>query len=111
MLNVVGRRFQLARELTQELDWLRGCSVPRIAWVARHIADAGWTMTDVRAWLHFRRGDVTRVRRGSGLLAALLADAETLLDTLEKRVTAVEDWHAAQKATRRHRIQQVRART
>ncbi|MER5995827.1 transcriptional regulator [Streptomyces viridosporus] len=109
-LTRVGRRFQLARELTQELDWLRGCSVPRIAWVTRNVADAGWTVTDVRAWLHFRRGDVTRVRRGSGLLAALLAGAETVLDTPEKRAAAVEDWRAAQEAARRYRIQQVRAR-
>ncbi|MFE9685418.1 hypothetical protein [Streptomyces sp. NPDC006285] len=30
-LNTVARRFQLATGLTQELDWLRGCSVPQIA--------------------------------------------------------------------------------
>ncbi|MFJ4980404.1 transcriptional regulator [Streptomyces coeruleorubidus] len=109
-LNAVGRRFQLARELTQELDWLRGCSVPRIAWVARHVADAGWTVTDVRAWLHFR-GEAARVRRGSGLLAVLLSNAVTVLDTPEKRAAAVEQWRGAQEAARRHRIQQVRART
>lgn len=109
-LNVVGRRFQLARELTQELDWLRGCSVPRIAWVARDVADAGWTVTDVRAWLHLR-GEAARVRRGSGLLAALLAGAETVLDTPQKRADAIEQWRGAQEAARRHRIQQVRART
>ncbi|WP_432008032.1 transcriptional regulator [Streptomyces parvus] len=109
-LNVVGRRFQMARELTQELDWLRGCSVPRIAWVARGVADAGWTVTDVRGWLHLR-GEAARVRRGSGLLAVLLAGAETVLDTPEKRAGAVEQWRGAQEAARRHRIQQVRART
>ncbi|WDM16458.1 transcriptional regulator [Streptomyces lavenduligriseus] len=109
-LNVVGRRFQLARELIQELDWLRGCSVPRIAWVARNVADAGWTVTDVRGWLHFR-GEAAKVRRGSGLLAVLLAGAETVLDTPEKRADAVEQWRGAQEAARRHRIQQVRART
>jgi DNA-binding transcriptional ArsR family regulator len=109
-LNVVGRRFQLARELTQELDWLRGCSVPRIAWVARNVADAGWTVTDVRGWLHFR-GEAARVHRGSGLLAVLLAGAENVLDTPEKRAEAVEQWRGAQEAARRHRIQQVRART
>ncbi|MGW4596999.1 transcriptional regulator [Streptomyces sp. NPDC004457] len=108
-LNTVGRRFQLARELTQELDWLRGCSVPRIAWVARNVADAGWTVTDVRAWLHFR-GEAAHVRRGSGLLAVLLAGAETVLDTPEKRADAIEQWRGAQEAARRHRIQQVRAR-
>ncbi|WP_307820396.1 transcriptional regulator [Streptomyces sp. MC1] len=109
-LNRVGRRHQLARELTQELGWLRGCSVPRIAWVARGVADAGWTVTDVKGWLHLR-GEAARVRRGSGLLAVLLAGAETILDTPEKRAAAVEQWRGAQEAARRHRIQQVRART
>lgn len=108
-LNKVGRRFQLARELTQELDWLRGCSVPRIAWVARDVADAGWTVTDVKGWLHFR-GEAARVRRGSGLLAVLLSNAVTVLDTPEKRAAAVEQWRSAQEAARRHRIQRVRAR-
>ncbi|MFE0062795.1 transcriptional regulator [Streptomyces sp. NPDC059003] len=110
-LNSVGRRFQLARELTQQLDWLRGCSVPRVAWAARHVADAGWSVADVRGWLHFRRGGISRVRRGSGMLAVLLVGAETVLDTPEKRAAVVEDWYAAQEAARRHRIQQVRART
>lgn len=109
-LNTVGRRFQLARELTQELDWLRGCSVPRIAWVARTVADAGWTVTDVRAWLHFR-GEAAHVRRGSGLLAVLLANAENVLDTPAKRADAIEQWRGAQEAARRDRIRQVRART
>ncbi|GAA2523891.1 hypothetical protein GCM10010276_88800 [Streptomyces longisporus] len=109
-LNTVGRRFQLAKELTQELDWLRGCSVPRIAWVARAVADAGWTVTDVKAWLHFR-GEAAHVRRGSGLLAVLLAGAENVLDTPAKRADAIEQWRGAQEAARRHRIRQVRART
>ncbi|MCQ1579329.1 helix-turn-helix domain-containing protein [Streptomyces parvus] len=109
-LNKVGRRFQLARELVQELDWLRGCSVARIAWVARGVADAGWTVTDVRGWLHLR-GEVTRVRQGSGLLAVLLANAENVLDTPAKRTEAVDQWRGAQEAARRHRIEQVRARS
>ncbi|MFM9681703.1 transcriptional regulator [Streptomyces brasiliscabiei] len=109
-LNAVGRRFQLARELTQELDWLRGCSVPRIAWVARSVADAGWTVTDVKAWLHFR-GEAAHVRRGSGLLAVLLANAVTVLDTPAKRADAIERWRGAQEAARRDHIRQVRART
>ncbi|MFJ6355166.1 transcriptional regulator [Streptomyces sp. NPDC092046] len=107
-LNRVGRRYQLARELIQELDWLRGCSVRRIAWVARNVADAGWTVTDVRGWLHLR-GEAATVRRASGLLAVLLAGAESVLDTPRKRAAAVEQWRGAQEAARRHRIQQVRA--
>lgn len=106
-LNTVGRRFQLARELTEELDWLRGCSVPRIAWVARHVADAGWTVTDIKGWLHLR-GEAVRVRRGSGLLAVLLADAPNILNTPEKRAAAVEQWRVAEEARRRQRIQRVR---
>ncbi|MGW7071840.1 hypothetical protein ACWGII_30740 [Streptomyces sp. NPDC054855] len=106
-LNTVGRRFQLARELT--LDWLRGCLVPQIAWVARNVADAGWTVTDVRGWLHLR-GEAARVRRGSGLLAVLLAGAEQVLDTPAKRAHAVEQWRGAQEAARRDRIEQVRIR-
>ncbi|MFE1383462.1 transcriptional regulator [Streptomyces sp. NPDC058740] len=107
-LNTVGRRFQLARELTERVDWLRACSVPRIAWVARGVADAGWTVNEVLAWLHVR-GQAERVRRGSGLLAVLLNGAETVLDTPAKRTGAVEQWHGAQEARRRHRIEQVRA--
>ncbi|MFD5881969.1 transcriptional regulator [Streptomyces yangpuensis] len=107
-LNRVGRRYQLARELTQELDWLRGCSLPRIAWVARSVADAGWTVTEVKGWLNLR-GETGRVHRGSGLLAVLLAGAEKILGTPDKRADAVEQWRGAQEAARRHRIQQVRA--
>ncbi|MEV0449821.1 helix-turn-helix domain-containing protein [Streptomyces sp. NPDC050600] len=106
-LNVTGRRFQLARGLTRELEWLRGCAEERIAWVARGVADAGWTVTDVQGWLHLR-GGARRVRRGSGLLAVLLDGAEKVLDTPQKRAAAVEQWRGAQEAARRHRIQQVR---
>ncbi|MFJ8158455.1 transcriptional regulator [Streptomyces sp. NPDC094468] len=107
-LNRVGRRFQLARELTREIDWLHGCSLPRIAWVAREVADAGWTVTDVQGWMHLR-GEPARVRRGSGMLAVLLSNAVTVLDTPAKRAAAVERWRDAQEAARRHRIHQVRA--
>lgn len=107
-LNKIGRRFQLARELTERVDWLRACSLPRIAWVVRGVADAGWTVNEVLAWLHMR-GQTKRVRRGSGLLAVLLNGAETVLDTPAKRTAAVEQWHDAQEVRRRHRIEQVRA--
>ncbi|KUH35246.1 hypothetical protein ATE80_30400 [Streptomyces kanasensis] len=107
-LNRIGRRFQLAGELTRRIEWLRGCSVPRIAWVVREVADAGWTGDEVLAWLEMR-GTAERVRRGSGLLAVLLASATTVLDTPAKRVGAVEQWHRAEEARRRHRIERVRA--
>ncbi|MFH9125593.1 hypothetical protein [Streptomyces globisporus] len=53
------------------------------------MADVGWTVTDVGGWLHLR-GEVTRVRRGSGLLAVLLNNAENVLDTPAKRTEAVD---------------------
>ncbi|GGX53134.1 helix-turn-helix domain-containing protein [Streptomyces noursei] len=108
-LNTVGRRFQLARELIEQIDWLQGCSTARIAWVAREVADAGWTAQEVRGWLHFR-GETTRVHRASGLLAVLLRGAVRILDTADKRTDAVTRWQHDVEAARRTRIQQVRAR-
>ncbi|MEV7887472.1 helix-turn-helix domain-containing protein [Streptomyces sp. NPDC002817] len=109
-LNQTGRRFQLARELIEQVDWLRGCSLPRIAWVIRDVADAGFSSEEVRGWLHFR-GETNRVRRASGLLAVLLNNAHKILDTQDKRDQAVAQWHAATEAARRHRIQSVRRRS
>ncbi|MEV6954662.1 helix-turn-helix domain-containing protein [Streptomyces sp. NPDC051183] len=99
-LNVVGRRHQLAGELIREVGWLGRCQVPRIAWIVRHVADAGWTAAEVRAWLHLR-GEADAVRRPSGLLATLLAGAERLLDTPAKRADAVTAWRDSPAAARR----------
>ncbi|MFJ5142750.1 transcriptional regulator [Streptomyces sp. NPDC088707] len=107
-LNITGRRFQMGRELTQQVEWLRGCAVPRISWVSRNVADAGWTTTEVLAWLHLR-GTAQKVHRGSGLLAVLLTNAEQVLDTPAKRADAVAQWRGAQEAQRRHDIKRVRA--
>ncbi|MFC7924910.1 transcriptional regulator [Streptomyces cinereoruber] len=107
-LNIIGRRFQMGRELTQEVEWLRGCSVPRVSWVSGNVADAGWTTTEVLAWLHLR-GTAAKVYRGSGLLAVLLAGAEKVLDTPAKRADTVARWRGAQEAQRRHDIERVRA--
>lgn len=108
-LNTVARRYQLARELTQQVDWLRSSSIPRVAWVAREVADAGWTIEEVRAWLHLR-GGTTRVRRATGFLAILLSHASGTLDTPAKRSTAVARWRDAEETARRTRIRQERAR-
>ncbi|WP_370424207.1 winged helix-turn-helix domain-containing protein (plasmid) [Streptomyces sp. QH1-20] len=102
-LNKIGRRHQLAGELIREVDWLGRCQAPRIAWMVRHVADAGWTAAEVRAWLHLR-GGVNDVRRPSGLLAVLLDGAERVLDTRAKRTAAVEQWRDSRTAARhRHR--------
>ncbi|MFD7031421.1 transcriptional regulator [Streptomyces sp. NPDC059917] len=102
-LNAVGRRFRLAAELIRRVGWLGRSSTPRIAWIVRHVADAGWSADEVMAWLH-ARGEADSVRRPSGLLATLLQGAETLLDTPQKRAMAVEDWRDSRAAgQRRHR--------
>ncbi|MFI8932489.1 winged helix-turn-helix domain-containing protein [Streptomyces sp. NPDC053474] len=108
-LNTTGRRFQLAGQIVTRVAWLRGSAVPRIAWVIRDLADAGWSVDEVCAWLHLR-GRSTNVHRPSGLLAVLLRGAADVLDTPAKREHAVAQWHAAVEAARRHRIQDVRAR-
>ncbi|MFE3553394.1 winged helix-turn-helix domain-containing protein [Streptomyces sp. NPDC059193] len=101
-LNAVGHRFRLAAELVRRVGWLGRSSVPRIAWIVRHVADAGWTADEVLAWLH-ARGEADVVRRPSGLLATLLQGAETLLDTPQKRAMAVEDWRDSRAAGERRR--------
>ncbi|MCX5207576.1 transcriptional regulator [Streptomyces sp. NBC_00237] len=107
--NRFGNRLHLAGQLIAELDWLRGCHVRRIAWVSQHVADAGWSVTEIRAWIDFRGGIGSgHVRRGSGLLATLLAGAHTSIDTPAKRAALVEHWRGTQVAMRRHRIQHVR---
>ncbi|MGW5115921.1 helix-turn-helix domain-containing protein [Streptomyces noursei] len=99
-VNRVGRRHQLARELVREVGWLARTPVPRVAWVLRHLADAGWTTSEVHAWLHLRGGTGQRVHRPSGLLATLVAGAESTLDTPAKRAAAVDDWRDARLRTR-----------
>ncbi|MEU9998052.1 helix-turn-helix domain-containing protein [Streptomyces sp. NPDC050848] len=95
-LNQVGRRYQLARELTALVPWLGNAATPRIAWVIRHVADAGWTVDQVRAFLAL--ADVTGVRRPSAFLAHRLKGATQLWDTAEKRDRAVEAWRECRRA-------------
>lgn len=92
-LNRVGRRYQLARELIQLVPWLRRASVPRIAWIIRHVADAGWTALEVQAIAEQERPILAaEVRRPSGLLADRLANLHLLYTTPERRRTAVLAW-------------------
>ncbi|WP_345204525.1 hypothetical protein [Streptomyces lavendulae] len=75
----------------------------------RHVADAGWTVAEVRAWLHLR-GEARTVHRPSGLLATLLDGAERIFDTPSKRADAVEDWRDSRAAARRRHQQWTPAR-
>jgi hypothetical protein len=92
-LNKIGRRYQLAKELIQLVPWMKGAAVPRIAWIIRHAADAGWTALEVQAIAEQDRPILAAdVRRPSGLLADRLSSLHLLYTTPERRKTAVEAW-------------------
>ncbi|WP_160161699.1 helix-turn-helix domain-containing protein [Embleya hyalina] len=98
-------RFRLATELVACVPWLQRTAVPRIAWVTRALADAGWTADLVMAWLDLVGGEVpSRVRRPSGLLAGRIKGAATMWVTLEQRDHALELWRDSRAAAAaRHR--------
>jgi DNA-binding transcriptional ArsR family regulator len=92
-LNKVGRRYQLARELKQMVPWLGKAAVPRLAWIVRHVADAGWTALEVQAIAEQERPILAaEVRRPSGLLADRLSNLHRLYTTPDRRQTAVLAW-------------------
>ncbi|MFD4866907.1 winged helix-turn-helix domain-containing protein [Streptomyces sp. NPDC058412] len=96
-LNSVGRRFQLASELIRQVPWMGRASVPRIAWILREVADAGWTAEEVIALLDC--GDAPeRVHRPSGFLAGRLAGAVALWPTAEGRARAVQAYRDSRRA-------------
>jgi hypothetical protein len=97
-LNRVGRRYQLARELVAQVPWLSRASVPRIAWVVRHVADAGWTALEVQAAAEQFPVSADDARRPSGLLAYRLASCHLLYTTPERRKTLVEAWQESRAA-------------
>lgn len=100
-LNKVGRRHQLARELVGQVPWLGGANPARIAWVAREVADAGWSADEVRAYLaQFAIGDDQGMRRPSGVLARRLRGATRLLRTSEARQECVQAWRDSRQAIR-----------
>jgi hypothetical protein len=90
-LNKVGRRYQLAGQLIQTVPWLQNASTPRIAWIIRHVADAGWTVTEVHAAAERMVVD-REPRRPSAVLAFRLASCHLLYTTPGRRKTLVEDW-------------------
>jgi len=92
-LNRVGRRYQLARQLVAQVPWLGRTQVPRIAWIVRHVADAGWTVDEVQA-IAEQAGPITQddTRRPVGMLAHRLKGAETLFAAKEARTVTVQAW-------------------
>ncbi|MCX2927914.1 transcriptional regulator [Streptomyces sp. NEAU-W12] len=96
-LNCIGRRFQLAGELICRVPWLAKAARPRIAWIVREVADAGWTADEVIAWLDLEDAP-KRVLRPSGFLAQRLDGAVRLWPTAEGRARAVEAYRASRRA-------------
>jgi hypothetical protein len=97
-LNTIGRRYQLASELITNVPWLQRASTPRVSWIARHCADAGWTWQEVQAAAEEHSPiDPADTRRPSGLLAHRLKGVHVLYDAPAARrlmVTAWEDSRA-----------------
>ena len=89
VLNRVGRRYQLARELVQQVPWLSQAAVPRIAWVVRELSDAGWTTEEVLGWLETTQAP-SQVRRPSAFLAARVKAAHLVITTPVQRAALAE---------------------
>ncbi|MER0476886.1 transcriptional regulator [Streptomyces sp. Edi2] len=96
-LNRIGRRYQLAQELITQVPWLARASTPRIAWIVRHVADAGWTTTEVIAVIS-QENPANRVHRPSGFLAARLRGAAEFYNTPERRAAIVAWWQDSRQA-------------
>ncbi|WP_329492455.1 transcriptional regulator (plasmid) [Kitasatospora sp. NBC_01246] len=99
--NRVTRRFELAAELRRRVLWMSRSNTDRLAWVLSEVADAGWTATEVEAWLNLVN-EPGHVRRPSGLLASRLRAAVLLWPTKAHRDRAMESQreriHGAAKA-------------
>ncbi|WP_052433330.1 helix-turn-helix domain-containing protein [Streptacidiphilus carbonis] len=97
-LNRVGRRYQLAWELVQQVPWLNRAAVARIAWVIRDMSDAGWTTDEVLGWL-----DSTpvpeRIHRPSAFLAARAEAAHQVITTPQQRARLAESRRDTRRAT------------
>ncbi|MFD6149406.1 helix-turn-helix domain-containing protein [Streptomyces sp. NPDC060243] len=96
-LNAVGRRFQLARELIQQIHWLTRCELPRVAWVIQDVADNGWTADEIHGWLHFT-GVSSDIKRPVGQLAHQLRLAVVAAPTPQARQTFVDMWRDSRRA-------------
>ncbi|MEW1724310.1 transcriptional regulator [Streptomyces sp. NPDC093109] len=96
-LNSVGRRFQLASELIRRVPWMGRAAVPRIAWILKEVADAGWTADEVIAFLDCGDAPGT-VHRPSGFLAGRLKTATAEWPHAEGRARAVQAYRDSRRA-------------
>ncbi|MFJ8785766.1 hypothetical protein [Streptomyces sp. NPDC102476] len=79
----------MASQLIERVPWLHRAPLPRIAWVVGAVADAGWTVDEVMAWLNLQ-APPERVTRPSGFLARRLQSATIIWPTEAGRRSAVE---------------------
>lgn len=92
-LNKIGRRYQLGQELVTNVPWLQQASTPRISWIARHCADAGWTWREVQAAAEEHSPiDPAEARRPSGLLAHRIKGVHLLYAHPAGRRSMVTAW-------------------
>ncbi|MGW1468518.1 helix-turn-helix domain-containing protein [Streptomyces sp. NPDC002308] len=92
-LNRTGRRYQLGTELVTNVPWLSRASAPRIAWVARHLADAGWSWHEVQAAAEEGGPiDPSDAMRPSGLLAYRIKGRHLLYPDTRSRALMVAAW-------------------
>jgi DNA-binding transcriptional ArsR family regulator len=97
-LNKVGRRYQLGKEAVSVIPWLRGASVPRIAWVLKDFADNGWTVREVQAVAESIPMPTHGVRRPSGMLADRLRGKVGMTATM--RAAYVAMWEESRAAAK-----------
>ena len=92
-LNRVGRRYQLAQELITNVPWLSRASAPRVSWIVRHCADAGWSWHEVQAAAEEGGPvDPSAAHRPSGLLAHRIKGAHLLYAKPATRALMVTAW-------------------
>ncbi|GAA2125262.1 hypothetical protein GCM10009759_77270 [Kitasatospora saccharophila] len=101
-LNKVGRRFQLAAELVRQVPWLRRALVPRVAWMVKEVADAGWSAEEVVAWLSMVEAPKRGTWRPTGLLGHRLRGMTQMPGwrTPAERAVQVEQWRDSRSAAR-----------
>lgn len=97
-LNRVGRRYQLGRQATRVIPWLHGASVPRISWVLKDFADAGWTIREVQAVAESIPMPAYGVKRPSGMLADRLRGKAGMSKTM--RAAYVAMWEESRAAAK-----------
>ncbi|MFW3477391.1 hypothetical protein [Streptomyces microflavus] len=75
------------------MPWLSRASAPRIAWIARHCADAGWQWQEVQAAAEEQGPiDDRDSRRPSGLLAYRIKGAHQLYASTTARHLMLTAW-------------------